>query len=144
MDPGSRLSLVLLRTIHIEHIATQFARTWEGMMLGRKAVLTALVCAAAGIGLGTYLSQHDGMRVPLVAEAEAAGGVVGSPTGTAPDRYAYYPGTEALKADEIRVIACGTGMPSARRGQAATCFFWWRRATATSSFSILAPDPWPT
>ena len=36
-----------------------------------------------------------------------AGGKVTSPTGTAPDRYVYYPGTEELGADEIRVIACG-------------------------------------
>jgi ribonuclease Z len=34
----------------------------------------------------------------------------------------YYPGTEALAEGEIRLIACGTGMPSARHGQAATCF----------------------
>jgi hypothetical protein len=51
-----------------------------------------------------------------------AGGTVSDPLGTAPDRYAYYPGTEPLSKDEIRVIACGTGMPAARRGQAATCF----------------------
>jgi ribonuclease Z len=54
--------------------------------------------------------------------AWGAGGVVESPTGIAPDRYVYYPGTEALTKDEIRVTACGTGMPAARRGQAATCF----------------------
>jgi ribonuclease Z len=47
--------------------------------------------------------------------AYAAGGVVKSPTGTAPDRYVYYPGTEALAKDEIRLIACGTGLPAARR-----------------------------
>ena len=52
----------------------------------------------------------------------AAGGVVTDPAGVAPDRYVYYPGTEALAEDEIRVIACGTGMPAARRGQAATCY----------------------
>ncbi len=52
----------------------------------------------------------------------AAGGVVKSPTGVAPDRYVYYPGTEALNKDEIRLIACGTGLPAARRDQAATCF----------------------
>ena len=52
----------------------------------------------------------------------AAGGKVTSPTGVAPDRYVYYPGTEALAKDEIRIIACGTGMPAARRSQAATCF----------------------
>jgi len=52
----------------------------------------------------------------------AAGGVVKSPTGVAPDRYAYFPGTEALQKNEIRLIACGTGLPAARRDQAATCF----------------------
>ena len=33
----------------------------------------------------------------LEKKAQAAGGKVKSPTGTAPDRYAYYPGTEELK-----------------------------------------------
>jgi ribonuclease Z len=41
--------------------------------------------------------------------AHAAGGVVESRTGVAPDRYVYYPGTEALAQDEIRLTACGTG-----------------------------------
>jgi ribonuclease Z len=51
-----------------------------------------------------------------------AGGKVKSPTGTAPDRYVYYPGTEELAKDEIRIIACGTGMPAARRSQQAASF----------------------
>jgi ribonuclease Z len=51
-----------------------------------------------------------------------AGGPVKSPTGTAPDRYIYYPGTEPLEKDEARLIALGTGMPAARRSQAATCW----------------------
>ena len=54
--------------------------------------------------------------------ALAAGGVVKSPTGIAPDRYVYYPGTEELAKDEIRLISCGTGLPAARRDQAATCW----------------------
>ena len=56
------------------------------------------------------------------ATVYAAGGKVTSPTGTAPDRYVYYPGTEELAKDEIRLFACGTGMPAARRDQAATCW----------------------
>ena len=32
----------------------------------------------------------------LVPAAGAAGGVVTDPAGVAPDRYVYYPGTEAL------------------------------------------------
>jgi ribonuclease Z len=51
-----------------------------------------------------------------------AGGKVTSPTGIAPNRYVYDPGTEELGPDEIRVIACGTGMPTARRAQAAAAF----------------------
>jgi ribonuclease Z len=54
--------------------------------------------------------------------AEAAGGKVKTPNEVAPDRYVYYPGTEVLASDEARIIACGTGMPAARRGQAAACF----------------------
>lgn len=44
------------------------------------------------------------------------------PNGVIDDRYVYYAGTEALGPDEIRIVACGTGMPAARRGQAAACF----------------------
>ena len=34
----------------------------------------------------------------------------------------YYPGTEKLGDTEMRIIACGTGMPILRKSQAATCF----------------------
>ena len=72
--------------------------------------------------MGYYLGTSKPDKVLQVATAEAAGGKVTSPTGIAPDRYVYYPGTEELSKDEIRVIACGTGLPAARRSQAATCF----------------------
>ena len=45
-----------------------------------------------------------------------------SPVEPIPDRNVYFPGTEALGADEMRVIACGTGMPNQRPKQAAACF----------------------
>ena len=51
-----------------------------------------------------------------------AGGKMKSPTGIVEDRYAYYPGTEELKPDEIRLIACGTGMPTAVPGHSGTHF----------------------
>jgi ribonuclease Z len=38
------------------------------------------------------------------------------------ERETYYPNSEDLKPDEMRVIACGTGMPTTRAGQAAACF----------------------
>ncbi len=56
--------------------------------------------------------------------AFAAGGIVESPNEIAPDRYVYYPGTEVLAKDEIRVIACGTGMPDQRIAQASACFLF--------------------
>jgi ribonuclease Z len=63
------------------------------------------------------------MAAPSIfSPALAAGGAVKSRTGEAPDRYVYYPGTEELKEDELRLFACGTGMPAARRDQAATCW----------------------
>ncbi|MGI9379879.1 MAG: guanitoxin biosynthesis MBL fold metallo-hydrolase GntH [Methyloligellaceae bacterium] len=50
--------------------------------------------------------------------------MVTDPTGTAPNRYVYYPGTEELSEGEVRVVACGTGMPDQRRGQASACFLF--------------------
>ena len=54
----------------------------------------------------------------------AAGGVVDDPNSIAPNRYVYYPGTEVLAEDEIRIIACGTGMPDQRMAQASACFLF--------------------
>jgi len=45
-----------------------------------------------------------------------------SPVKGLADRGVYYPGTEDLAPDEMRVIACGTGHPMARPKQAASCW----------------------
>jgi ribonuclease Z len=92
------------------------------MMKRKYMIIVAALILAIGIGTGFYVSDKGLSDVSLVSTAEAAGGKVVSPTGTAPDRYVYYPGTEELKKDEIRLIACGTGLPAARRDQQATCF----------------------
>ena len=83
-------------------------------------VIGSAVILGVGIVLGLYLRDHPPPFLP--SSAQAAGGKVQSPTEPAPDRYAYYPGTERLGKEEIRVTVCGSGMPAARRGQAATCF----------------------
>ena len=70
----------------------------------------------------TLVGSGFALAVLGATVAFGAGGVVKSPTGVAPDRYVYYPGTEELKKDEIRLISCGTGLPAARRSQAATCW----------------------
>ena len=81
-----------------------------------KAVVSLLTITVVAIGIGIVIGTA------VNPGAEAAGGKVADPNGVAPDRYVYYPGTEALGPDEMRIIACGTGMPAARRGQAASCW----------------------
>jgi hypothetical protein len=81
----------------------------------------ALVVISAVYLFGWQQGQAN-RALQFISEAEAAGGVVKGPNTVAPERYVYYPGTEVLAEDEIRVVACGTGMPAARRGQAATCY----------------------
>jgi ribonuclease Z len=81
-------------------------------------------------GLAYYQGRVDqaaGEEDKLVATALAATSDMkpvkgNSPTRALPERDAYFPGTEALEPDEMRIIACGTGMPNARPRQAAACF----------------------
>src|SRR5210317_1145319 len=76
----------------------------------------------AGISTGLFLNTQDislvssvdakesGTREPLVSPTEAR------------ERDFYAPNSETLASDEMRVIACGTGMPYTRMAQAAACF----------------------
>ena len=77
----------------------------------------------AGIAIGAYIANHG---LPMVGNAQAQESTekdepLASPT-KAQDRNVYFPGTEALAPDEMRVIACGSGMPMPRLKQAAACF----------------------
>ncbi len=94
------------------------------------------------MAIGTVLGTLHVARPWTTLSAEAANGALNAatatsalaaqeasqraraadPTGTVANPYIYYPGTEPLDKDEVRIIACGTGMPAARRGQAAACF----------------------
>ncbi len=71
-----------------------------------------------------FVALAGGLAIMFMAPdfAVAAGGKVQGPNAVAPARYVYYPGAEVLAKSEIRVSACGSGLPAARRGQAATCF----------------------
>jgi len=89
----------------------------------RKGLFTALAAASVGGLLFASMPGHN-LIARILPTANAAGGKVTSPTGVAPDRYVYYPGTEELTEGEIRLTACGTGLPAARRGQAATCYLF--------------------
>ena len=77
--------------------------------------------------MGVYLLgiQHGSTRngLPLAKEAIAAQMIsIASPIKALRDRDVYYPGTEDLAPDEMRVVALGTGMPTIRPKQAAACF----------------------
>jgi ribonuclease Z len=104
------------------------------VILGGAGVL-AVAFAAYHLGRADQEAGVDKLSAPALYAADA-NTVVGletgsavpqegptfSPTGTLEDRDVYYPGTEALSPDEMRVIACGTGMPNARPKQAAACW----------------------
>ena len=83
----------------------------------KKIFIGASLASVAAI---IYLWGHtDGMNGrELSGQAQAQH----SPVEPAADRDVYYPNTEALAEDEMRVIACGTGMPTTRAAQAAACF----------------------
>jgi len=65
-----------------------------------------------------------GQNSPQNALAQEEGGASGSfsPVKPLSVRDVYYPGSEELAPDEMRVVACGTGMPSVRPKQAASCW----------------------
>ena len=77
--------------------------------------------------LAVYLfGLHQGQMgqgLSIVPDAMAAQTKApASPVKSLTERAVYYPGSEDLAPDEMRVIACGTGMPNARPKQAAACW----------------------
>ena len=86
------------------------------MSIVRWAGLTALAIVAVAIATTLEIDVK-------VRSAQAAPGIKEwSRTEPFPQHEVYFPGTEALGKDEMRVVACGTGMPQPRLKQAAACF----------------------
>ncbi len=87
------------------------------------AALAGLVMAAAMAG--AYLmgraDERAGRSLSLVNPAHAAEAPNISPVRQRPRDF-YAPNSEDLRPDEMRLIACGTGMPTARPKQAASCW----------------------
>lgn len=79
----------------------------------------SIAAGSLAVGLFTGISLTAGTLWAPTAQAEAAPEV--SPLKARP-RDTYYPNSEDLAPDEMRVIACGTGMPTTRAKQAAACF----------------------
>ena len=72
-----------------------------------------------GLGAMMLFSTTSG---PVAASGGGAPQEGWSPTDRYPSHEVYFPGTEVLAPDEMRVIACGSGMPMPRLKQAAACF----------------------
>jgi len=85
----------------------------EGQVMRRYGVwLTVVVAMAAGFMLAKY------MEVPSTLAQDAPKVSPVEPRA----RDFYVPNSEALGPDEMRIVACGTGMPTARPKQAASCW----------------------
>jgi ribonuclease Z len=67
----------------------------------------------------TFLAGFAACVALLVLTAATRSPTKGIP---ASEQNVYYPGTEDLEPDEMRVVALGTGMPSVRPKQAAACW----------------------
>jgi len=98
-------------------------------MKSRLAIVSVLVGLILAVSIGYIKGVFDGQAgkgLSWVATAEAKKADRGpakiSPTKALKDRDTYFPGTENLGKNEMRVVALGTGMPSARPKQAAACF----------------------
>jgi deoxyhypusine synthase len=89
-----------------------------------KLAFLAIVAVVAVAMVAFYMKGHHdgsvGKSLQLSSEAQAAKAKV-SPV-EARERDFYAPNSEKLASDEMRVIACGTGMPTTRAAQAAACF----------------------
>ena len=88
-------------------------------------VTIALLCTLTIVGVYMLGLHHGdtGKRLIITKEATAAQTKSSvSPIKALTDRDVYYPGTEDLAPDEMRVVALGTGMPTVRPKQAAACF----------------------
>ena len=89
------------------------------MKMSRIVVTSSFVF---GIAVGVLFVTHGSSLIPSTVAQESDGGApLVSPTEPREREY-YTPNTERLAEDEMRVIACGTGMPTTRAAQAAACF----------------------
>ena len=89
--------------------------------MDRKIILGFAAGVVATAGLLASLPDSV-LQDAMATTQEPTAPVELSPTKALPDRDTYFPGTEDLSPDEMRITACGTGMPSARPKQAAACF----------------------
>ena len=85
-----------------------------------------IVASMAFMALMLYQWGHvdgrEGKSSGIISESIAAESPPKASPVKARARDFYAPNSEDLEPDEMRLIACGTGMPTARPGQAASCW----------------------
>jgi len=89
----------------------------------RRIIIPAVALSVVWLAYAQgYQDRANGQSFgSIVSKAVAATGAI-SPTQKLPDPNVYFPGTEVLAKDEMRLISCGTGMPTSRESQAASCW----------------------
>lgn len=102
----------------------RFRRVSLGAAIGAATclVIASLQLADLKRASGDGSARESSLTLFTEARAQSREPTEWSPTEPFPVRTVYYPGTEALTPDEMRVVACGTGMPQPRLKQAAACF----------------------
>lgn len=93
--------------------------------VGAPFVVIVLIAGLIGYWVGTAqveTSPTGSARAQESTEESQSEKPKITPTGELVDPNVYFPGTEELGPDEMRIVACGTGMPTARAAQAASCW----------------------
>ena len=86
-------------------------------------IILAIALAVTAVYMKGIYDGGGGKELALTGQAVAAQAKsTASPVKAVKERDVYYPGSEDLAADEMRIVALGTGMPSARPKQAAACW----------------------
>lgn len=92
------------------------------MKISKSKIIASTAVASLIVVAASVIDVEIRMSSALAKSTATKKTEVSTPTGTNPNLEVYYPGTEELKPDEMRVVACGTGMPSPRPKQAAACW----------------------
>jgi ribonuclease Z len=100
---------------------TRFFRVSSGLALVSAGLLAGIWLAPPPEKTAVVRDAIDFLVLPKTAQAQESKEAPPSPV-KARARETYYPNSEDLAPDEMRVIACGTGMPTTRAAQAAACF----------------------
>ncbi len=99
-----------------------FFRSWRlGAAIFASGAAVGMMLVSEENLLSTAFDRASAIVSIDAAQAQEPASAEVSPVEARP-RDVYYPNSEDLAPDEMRVIACGTGMPTTRAAQAAACF----------------------